>query len=89
VAVAKLSVSFDPELAEAVKQAAEDEDESVSAWLAEAARQRVKNLLLGKFVAEMMEEHGWTEADLEAAAQEARARSFWVGPSAPERERGT
>ena len=47
----------------------------MSAWLAEAARQRVRNLLLGKFVAELMEEHGWTEADLEAAAKEARATS--------------
>jgi hypothetical protein len=88
VAVAKLSVSFDPELAEAVKQAAEEEDETVSAWLAEAARQRVRNLLLGKFVAEMMEEHGWTEADLEAAAKEARANAIWVGPGAAEREQG-
>jgi hypothetical protein len=88
VTVAKLSVSFDPELAEAVKQAAEEEDETVSAWLAEAARQRVRNLLLGKFVAEMMEEHGWTEADLEAAAKEARANSFWVGPGAAERQQG-
>ncbi len=80
--VAKLSVSFEPELAEAVKQAAEDEDETVSAWLAEAARQRVRHLMLGRYIAEMMEEHGWTEADLEAAAEEARAKSFWVGPAA-------
>jgi hypothetical protein len=86
--VAKLSVSFDPDLAEAVKQAAEEEDETVSAWLAEAARQRVRNLMLGKFVAEMMEEHGWTEEYLDAAAKEARANSFWVGPSAAEREQG-
>jgi hypothetical protein len=78
--VAKLSVSFEPELAEAVKQAAEAEDETVSAWLAEAARQRVRNLMLGKFVAEMIEEHGWTEADLEAAAKEARARAMTYDP---------
>ncbi len=86
--VSKLSVSFEPELADAIKEAAEDEGETVSAWLAEAARQRVRNLLLGKFIAEMMEEHGWTEADLEAAAKEARANSFWVGPAAHERKRG-
>ena len=86
--VAKLSISLEPELAEAVKQAAEEDDETVSAWLAEAARQRVRNLMLGKVIAEMMEAHGWTDADLEAAAKQARANSFWVGPSAPERERG-
>jgi hypothetical protein len=78
--VAKLSISFEPELAEAVKQAAESEDETVSAWLAEAARQRVRNLMLGRFVAEMMEEHGWTEADLEAAAKEARANAITYDP---------
>ena len=82
--VAKLSVSFEPELAEAIKEAAADEDETVSAWLAEAARQRVRNLMLGKFIAEMMEEHGWTEADLEAAAEEARSRSMTYDPDTGE-----
>ena len=82
--VSKLSVSFEPELANAIKEAAEDEGETVSAWLAEAARQRVRNLLLGKFIAEMMEEHGWTEADLEAAAKEARARSMTYDPETGE-----
>jgi hypothetical protein len=36
--------------------------------------------MLGKFVAEMIEEHGWTEADLEAAAKEARARAITYDP---------
>jgi hypothetical protein len=86
--VAKLSVSFDPDLAEAVKQAAEEEDETVSAWLAEAARQRVRNLMLGKFVADMMEEHGWTEEDLDAAAKEARANAITYDPETGAWHRG-
>ena len=32
----------------------------------------------------MMEEHGWTEADLEAAAKEARARSMTYDPETGE-----
>ena len=86
--VAKLSISLEPELAEAVKQAAEEDDETVSAWLAEAARQRVRNLMLGKVIAEMMEEHGWTEADLDAAAKQARATSIRYDPEAGVWRRG-
>jgi hypothetical protein len=82
--VAKFSVSFDPDLGDAIRRAAEEEDETVSAWLADAARQRIRNLLLRQFLDELMEEKGWTEEQLLAAAAEARARSFWVGPSGPE-----
>ena len=32
----------------------------------------------------MMEEHGWTEADLEAAAEEARSRSMTYDPETGE-----
>lgn len=79
--VAKFSVSFEPDLGDAIRHAAEDEHQTVSAWLADAARQRIKNLLLGQALDEIIAEMGWTEAELEAAAAEARANSFWVEPS--------
>jgi hypothetical protein len=40
--VQKLSVSFAPELAELIRQAADAEEKSVAAWMAEAARHRLK-----------------------------------------------
>ena len=62
--VAKFSVSFDPDLGDAIRHAAEDEDQTVSAWLADAARQRIKNLLLGQVLDELIAEMGWTEEQL-------------------------
>ena len=79
--VAKFSVSFDPDLGDAIRHAAEDEGQTVSAWLAEAARLRVKNLILRQVLDEYMEETGVTEEELNAAADEALARGFWVGPA--------
>ena len=79
--VAKFSVSFDPDLGDAIRHAAEDEGQTVSAWLAEAARLRVKNLILRQALDEVIEEMGWTREELAAAAAEARSRGFWVGPA--------
>jgi hypothetical protein len=42
VTVQKLSVSFAPELAELIRQAADAAEKSVAAWMAEAARHRLK-----------------------------------------------
>jgi hypothetical protein len=46
MAVNKLSVSFDEELAGVVREAAAEEGVSVSAWLSAAARDRIRNQLL-------------------------------------------
>jgi hypothetical protein len=85
--VAKFSVSFDQDLGTAIRDAAEEDDETVSAWLAEAARRRLRNLALKRFLDETIAELGYTQAELEAAGAELKARSFLVGPATPE-ERG-
>lgn len=46
MAVDKLSVSFDEELAGVVREAAAQEGVSVSAWLSAAAQDRIRNRLL-------------------------------------------
>ena len=87
MAVDKLSVSFEPELGEAIRAAAEAEDASVSAWLAEAARDRLRNLALGVALDELIAESGLTEEELAEAGAAARARAVITGP--PRRQRGT
>jgi hypothetical protein len=46
--VEKMSVSFDLELGEAIRAAASDASQSVSAWLAQAARDRLRLEALGQ-----------------------------------------
>ena len=75
MAVDKLSVSFEPELGEAIREAAEAEDATVSAWLAEAARARLRNLALGVALDQIIAEAGFSEEELLAAAADARARA--------------
>ncbi|MBV8160628.1 MAG: hypothetical protein JO265_06860 [Acidimicrobiia bacterium] len=48
--VEKMSVSFDLELGEAIRTAANDAGQSVSAWLAQAARDRLRLEALGQAV---------------------------------------
>jgi hypothetical protein len=81
--VAKFSVSFDQDLGAAIRDAAEDDDETVSAWLAEAARRRLRNLVLARFLEETIAELGYSEEELEAAGREARARSVRVNRRVP------
>ena len=50
--VEKMSVSFDLELGEAIRASAKDAAQSVSAWLAEAARDRLRLEALGQAVAD-------------------------------------
>lgn len=56
MAVTKLSVSFDAELAEVVRGAAAEEGVSVSAWLSSAAADRIRNRLLGVALDELASE---------------------------------
>lgn len=70
MAVEKFSVSLDPELSRALRAAAEEEDVSVSAWIAEAARQRLRNHMLGIALDEIIAEQGWTREELLQEAEE-------------------
>jgi hypothetical protein len=85
--VAKFSVSFDQDLGAAIRDAAEEDDETVSAWLAEAARRRLRNLVLERFLDETIAELGYTDEELETAGREARTRSIRVNRPATEPER--
>ncbi len=79
MAVEKFSISFDPELLAMVRDAADD-DETLSAWMAEAARQRIRGLAMDQFLDEVMHDTGMTEEELLAAAAEARAGAIQVQP---------
>ena len=58
-----------PELGEGVRQAAARQGTSVSAWLSEAAADRLRNELLGAALDAWEADDGpFTEAELEAAA---------------------
>jgi hypothetical protein len=67
--VDRFSVTMPPELGEGVRQAAAREGTSVSAWLSEAAADRLRNELLGAALDAWEAEDGpFTDAELEAAA---------------------
>ena len=67
--VDRFSVTMPPELGEGVRQAAARQGTSVSAWLSEAAADRLRNELLGIALDAWESEDGsFTEAELGAAA---------------------
>ena len=70
MAVEKFSVSLDPELSRALRAAAEEDDVSVSAWMAEAVRQRLRNHLLGLWLDEVIADQGWSRDELLREARE-------------------
>jgi hypothetical protein len=71
--VARFAVSFDPELARAVRKAAGGEP--TSAWLADAARRKLRAQGLLAVVEEWETEHGViTDEELRAAAQKGRPK---------------
>lgn len=69
MAVEKFSVSFEPDLGRALREAAEEDGVSVSAWMAEAARQRLRNRTLGLVLDEVIREQGWSWEELLAEAE--------------------
>lgn len=83
MAVDKLSVSFDEELAGVVREAAAEEGLSVSAWLSNAAQDRIRNRLLRVALDELARDIGPMSAE-EAArlVAEARAKAVVTGPAA-------
>lgn len=56
--VHKVSVSFDPELGEAIRAAAKLSGGSLSSWLAEAAAAKLRSEAFAEFLAEWEAEHG-------------------------------
>ncbi len=69
--VDKLSVSFDPELGDAVRAAAARSGRGLSGWLADAAAARLRAEALAAFLDYWEAEHGeLTAAELARASQE-------------------
>jgi predicted transcriptional regulator len=67
--VDRFSVTMPPDLGEGVRQAAERQGTSVSAWLSEAAADRLRNEMLGAALDAWESEDGrFTESELGAAA---------------------
>ena len=56
--VEKMSVSFDLELGESIRRSASTANRSVSAWLAEAARDRLRIEALGEAMGAWEKEYG-------------------------------
>lgn len=71
VKVDKLSVSFDPDLGDAVRAAAKRSGRGLSGWLADAAASRLRAEALADFLDQWEAEHGeLTSAELARAAAE-------------------
>jgi hypothetical protein len=69
--VERFSLTMDPELGAAVRQAAERSGMTVSAWISKAAADRVRNELLGIALQRSEEEDGpLTEEELDDAREE-------------------
>jgi hypothetical protein len=83
MAVTKLSVSVEEEIAEVVKTAARDEGVTVSAWLTAAAAARIRNQLLGEAIAEAANDiDGYDAEAARGMASAARSKTIHVGRSA-------
>lgn len=68
---AKPSISLDPELRDQIEAAAASAGVSFSAWLADAARQRLRKERVLGLIAEWEAEHGeFTEAEIAAVRAE-------------------
>jgi len=69
--VDKLSVSFGPDLGDAVRDAARHSGSSLSAWLADAAAAKLRAQALADYLQEWETQHGeLTPAELAKAAAE-------------------
>lgn len=69
MAVERLTVSLESGLAIAVREAADADEQNVSAWLADAARRQLANRGLRDIVAAWEHEHGAFSGDELAAAR--------------------
>lgn len=64
MSVEKFSVSFDPALGQALRAAALADGTNISAWLAEAIRQKLRHAALGSALDQILQEEGWTREEL-------------------------
>lgn len=69
--VSRISVSLDAALAQRVREIAAKRSVSVSAWIAEAARQGVRNVDLGEVIDDIIAANGWDRDELIAEARRA------------------
>ena len=69
VKVDKLSISFDPELGDAVRSAAAQAGKPVSSWLAEAAASKLRADALAEFLDSWETQHGVLTAEELANAE--------------------
>jgi len=68
--VDRFSLTMDPDLGEAVRRAADRAGMTVSAWIAQAAADRVRNELLGIALEQWAEEDGpFTDEELDEARE--------------------
>ena len=67
--VEKLSISFDPELGDAVRSAAAQAGKPVSSWLAEAASSKLRAEALAEFLTRWQADHGVLTAEEIARAE--------------------
>lgn len=67
--VDKLSISFDPDLGDAVRSAAAQAGKPVSSWLAEAAASKLRAEALAEFLAAWEAGHGVLTAEEIARAE--------------------
>ncbi len=80
--VVKMSVSFDPELGEAIRAAAAQQGQPLSTWLADAAAHKLRREALRQFLDEWQAEEG-TFAPEEIAAAEAELAAARVEAGLP------
>jgi hypothetical protein len=74
--VDKMSISFDPELGDAVRAAAAETGKPLSSWLAEAAASKLRAEALARFLDDWQAEHGaLTPAEIAKAEQELGLRA--------------
>jgi post-segregation antitoxin (ccd killing protein) len=68
MAVEKMSISMDAELAEKIRQAADDDGLSVSAWIATQVDREIRGRGIDRWLDEYEAEHGaFTEEELRQA----------------------
>lgn len=71
-----MSISFDPELGDAVRAAAAETGKPLSSWLAEAAASKLRAEALARFLDDWEAEHGvLTAAEIARAEQELGLRA--------------
>jgi len=70
MAVERMTISMEAELAAAVQSAVEADEQNMSTWLADAARRRLATRGLAAVVADWEAEHGAFTGDELAAARE-------------------